>query len=154
MLQQVLENIHNRFIVKPYSGEYSIASSGAVSPVDFLIEGQRFCIFGSVLNYGLYTYHSAGCKNDDDTAGAGFKVEDFDGTICALAVPPSVIALAAEIGAWVAKYGDAVDSPFQSESFGGYSYSKGGRGSGTLAQNLLGWQAVFADRLKTWRKLC
>lgn len=153
MLQQVLEYIHNRFIKEPHSGEYSITGN-VVSPVNFLIEGQRFWIVGSVLNDGVYTYHATGCKNDDNTAAAGFADESFAGTICALAVPPQVIALSAEVGAWVSKYGDAVKSPFNSESFGGYSYSKGSRGTGTVSDNIVDWQDVFSKRLNAWRKLC
>lgn len=153
MLQQVLEYVHNWFIKTPYVGKYSI-SGGVISPLDFLIEGQRFWITGSTLNDGVYTYHANGCTNDDDTSVAGFADEDFTGVICALAVPPAVIALSADISGWVSKYGDVINSPYQSESFGGYSYekqtmSKVGGGSPTMS-----WQQMFATRLNTWRKLC
>lgn len=153
MLQQVLEFIHNRFIKQPYTGEYTI-TGGVISPLDFLIEGQRFWIVGSNLNDGIYTYHAAGCKNDDDNAAVTFLDEEFGGTICALAIPRELIAIAAEISAWVTKYGDAVSSPYTSESFGGYSYSRGTKASGNNAGSGVGWQQVFGDRLNTWRKLC
>ena len=152
MLQQVLEHIHNRFIKTPYVGKYSI-SGGVISPLDFLIEGQRFWITGSVLNDGVYTYHADGCKDDDDVNVAGFADEDFTGVICALAVPPAVIALSADILGWVSKYGDIVNSPYTSESFGGYSYTRAS-GSGTGGNAAAGWQDVFESRLNAWRKIC
>lgn len=152
MLQQVLEYIHNRFIKQPHVGSYSI-SGGVVSPLDFLLEGQRFWIVGSVLNDGVYTYHADGCKDDDDANAAGFADEDFDGVVCALAVPPAVIALSADIKGWEQKYGDIVNSPYQSESFGGYSYTRASGSDATGGGNA-GWQDVFASRLNQWRKLC
>lgn len=154
MLQQVLEYIHNRFIKEVHVEEISI-HDGVVSPADFLKEGQRFWIAGSVLNDGVYTYHADGCTDDDDVNVAGFADEDFTGEICALAVPPAVIALSADILGWVSKYGDIVNSPYQSESFGGYSYekqaiSKVGAGSSPA----MSWQDVFQKRLNAWRKIC
>lgn len=150
MLQQVLEHIHNRFIKRTHIGEYSI-SGGTISPIDFLIDGQRFWIVGSILNDGIYTYHADGCTNDDDTGAAGFADEDFSGEICALAVPASVVALSAEILGWENKYGDIVNSPYTSEAFGGYSYTRTSARNGAGGA---GWQDVFADRLRTWRKTC
>ena len=151
MLQQVLEHIHNRFIRETHVEEISI-HEGMVSPADFLKEGQRFWIVGSVLNDGVYTYHADGCTNDDDDAVAGFSDEDFSGEICALAVPPAVIALSVDILGWVRQYGDIVNSPYTSESFGGYSYTRASA-KGNTGGNA-GWQDVFAGRLNAWRKLC
>ena len=41
-------------------------------------------------------------------------------------------------------------SPYTSESFDGYSYSKGGNSKGGTATS---WQSQFADRLKPYRRL-
>ena len=151
MLQQVLEYIHNYFIKESYSDSFTI-SSGMIS-LPFLQEGQRFWITGSVLNDGVYTYHSAGIKNDDDNALAvGLQDETWAGTICALAVPPAVIALSAEIKAWVVSNGDAVNSPYQSENvIGVYSYTKATGGTG--AGGAVTWQDVFGGQLNRWRKV-
>ena len=50
--------------------------------------------------------------------------EEFTGAVWALGIPKAVIQLADDIDAWRAKY-ESVNSqamsPFQSESFGGYS---------------------------------
>jgi hypothetical protein len=70
-----------------------------------------------------------------------------------MSVPPIVIALSADIDAWREK-NEALDSenmsPYTSESFDGYSYSKGGNSRGGTATS---WQSQFADRLKPYRRL-
>jgi hypothetical protein len=74
--------------------------------------------------------------------------EVFEGAVWAMAVPPTLIALAAEIKA----YNDSdagKASPYTSESFGGYSYTKATDANGAP----IGWQKAFASRLNKWRKL-
>lgn len=153
MLQQVLEHLHNWFIKKPFAGEYTVAS-GVISPLDFLLEGQRFRIIGSVFNDGVYTYHSAGIKNDDDKSAVTFADETFTGTILALAVPKAVIDLSGEIGDWVTKYGDTANGPFISESFADYKYTRMTNSKVNGGDAFMGWQSIFRDRLAQWRKLC
>lgn len=149
MLQQVCEYIHNYFIVAYHTGTFEIAD-GMISLQ--LLDGQRFLIIGSVLNDGMYTYHEDGIKNDDDTEEVGLAPESFTGTICALAVPPAVIALVQEIKAWVDENGEKVNSPLQSESvLGVYSYTKAQGGTG--AGGSITWQDVFGTRLNRWRKV-
>lgn len=149
MLQQICENIHNYFIQHRYEGRYEIAEGMISLP---LLDGQRFLIEGSALNDGLYTYHDAGIKNDDDTEAVGLQAETFTGTISALAVPPAVIALAGEIKAWVAKFGESVNSPYTSENvLGVYGYTKASGGTG--AGGAVSWMDVFKDQLNRWRKV-
>lgn len=148
MLQQICENICNYFEKAGYDGTFEIADGLISLP---LLDGQRFLIRGSALNDGMYTYHDTGIKNDDDTTVAGLRDETFAGRICALAVPPAVIALSGEINAWVAEHGEIVNSPYSSESvLGVYSYTKG---VGTGAGGSVSWKDVFADQLKRWRKV-
>ena len=149
MLQQILENVHNYFIAEVNEGKWVIADGMISLP---LLDGQRFLISGSVLNDGVYTYHSAGISNDDDTEEVGLQDETFTGAISALAVPPAVIALSGEVNAWVDANGGIVSSPYQSESvIGAYSYTKAVGGSG--AGGAVVWQDVFKDRLNRWRKV-
>ena len=109
-------------------------------------------ISGSVFNDGMYTYHADGIKNDDNAEEVGLQDETFAGTICALAVPPAVIALSAEVKAWVDQNGDNVSSPYTSENvIGVYSYTQKTGGSG--AGGAITWQDVFRDRLNRWRKV-
>ena len=152
MLQEVLEYINNYFIKAPNPGTYTLAG-GAISPLPELKEGQRFWIVGSDLNDGVYTYHASGITDSDDILEAGLQDETFAGTICALSVPPAVVALSGEISDWVESYSDTVNSPLQSESFNGYSYSlKTGSSKGGASP--VGWQDIYGKRLERWRKPC
>ena len=139
MLEQVLMNIRNWFPVKGgiHSGTFTIKDGGITLP--FLAEGQYFRICGSVFNDGLHQYPAG-----------DLKTETFDGTVWALAVPQAVIELAAEIEAWQKKNGDASVSPYQSESFGGYQYSKA---TDSASGGAVTWKTAFRSRLNAWRKL-
>lgn len=141
MLEQILDYIHNYFERDIVDGLFTISDGSVV--LDFLQDGQYFRICGSVFNDGVHKYPA----ND-------LTDETFTGQIWAMAVPPAVIALADEITAWIDKYGDAMNSPYQSESFGGYSYSKGsGQNSSNNSSNPADWRVVFGSRLNHWRKI-
>lgn len=155
MLQQVCEYLLNYFVLDEWGGDYEIVN-GAITPAPPLKEGQRFLIKGSALNDGVYTWHAAGITNDDSTEGASLMDETFTGTVCGMGVPPAVIAIAGEITDWQTKYGEAVNSPYSSETvIGVYSYTKGrGSASGAGDTTDITWQKVFASRLKRWKKVC
>ena len=138
MLEQVLMNIRNWFPVKGgiHSGTFTIKDGGITLP--FLAEGQYFRIVGSVFNDGLYQYPAADLTD-----------ETFTGSVWALAVPKAVIDLADEIQKWQEKNGEAASGIYQSESFGGYQYSKQTASDGG---QLTVW-SVFRKRLNQWRKL-
>lgn len=149
MLNQICENICNYFVRDRIEGRFEIQDGMISLP---LLDGQRFLIQGSALNDGMYTYHDTGISNDDDTNAVGLQDESWAGTICALAVPPAVVALSSEIQAWVDANGEAVRSPYTSENvLGVYSYTKATGGTG--AGGTIGWQDAFADKLKRWRKV-
>lgn len=147
MLEQLLTHLHNWFRMRDdvdgkHPGTYTIEGGGITLP--FLQTGQYYRILGSVFNNGLHKYGD----------GTPLRDETFDGTVWALAVPDAVVLLADEIKAWVDRYGEAVNSPFASESFAGYSYSKrSGGSSGEDADAAGGWQTAFRWRLEPWRKL-
>ena len=138
MLEQVLMNIRNWFPVKGgiHSGTFTIKDGGIALP--FLANGQYFRICGSLFNDGLHQYPA-----DDLTD------ETFNGTIWALAIPKAVIDMAVEIEEWQKKNGEAASGIYQSESFGGYQYSKQTASDGG---QLTVW-SVFRKRLNQWRKL-
>lgn len=102
-------------------------------------ENQYFKINGSVFNNEVYKY----------TPDLELVNEKFTGSIWLMAVPKEIIDLSNEIEEWNAKYKDVVSGPYQSESFGGYSYSKA---SGANGGNV-SWQSTFASRLNKWRKI-
>ena len=138
MLEQVLRHLNNWFLVEIHEGTFTVENGSITLP--FLLTNQYFRIVGSVFNDGLHQY-PAGDLMD----------ETFTGSVWALAVPKAVIDLSVEIEAWQEKNGEAVASPYQSESFGGYSYTK--RSAGSESGTLNGWQDAFRGRLNDWRKL-
>ena len=138
MLTELLAEIRNYFEVPNgrHFGKFTI-SGGSIAPLDFLQEGQYFRIVGSVFNDGVYQYPATSLTD-----------EVFEGAVWAMAVPPTLIALAAEIEDFNDNnYGKV--SPYTSESFGGYSYTKATDANGAP----IGWQKAFASRLNKWRKL-
>lgn len=139
MLEQVLMNIRNWFIVDGgiHSGTFTIKDGGITLP--FLADGQYFRICGSVFNDGLHQYPATDLVD-----------EEFSGAIWELAIPPAVVDLADEIGAWQEKNGEASASPYQSESFGGYSYSKA---TDSVSGGAVTWQSAFKKQLSAWRKI-
>lgn len=137
MLEQILDYIHNYFEKDIVSGLFVISDGKPL--VNFLQEGQYFRVCGSVFNNGVHQY------SVDDLVD-----ETFDGQIWAMAVPPAVINLSEEVSEWVDKYSGITNSPYQSESFGGYSYTKSTGGSGGGAYD---WRSVFGSRLNHWRKI-
>ena len=138
MLTELCAELRNYFEVPNgrHFGTFAI-SGGSIAPLDFLQEGQYFRIVGSVFNDGVYQYPAASLTD-----------EVFEGAVWAMGVPPALIALAAEIEAY--KKSDAAKvSPYVSESFGGYSFTKATDSNGAP----LSWQKVFAKRMNQWRKL-
>ena len=138
MLERVLTHIHNWFEVSWIADEWQVVDGCLDLP--FIQDEQYYRIYGSVFNDGLHKYP------DNDLTD-----EKFSGVICGLAIPKQVIEIAEDIAEWQEKNGDQADSPFQSESFGGYSYSKGSEASND--NGLSGWQKAFASKLNPWRKL-
>ncbi len=134
MLEQVLRHLKNWFEVNIFAGSFSI-KNGTLEQSG-LADGQYFRILGSVFNDGVYRYPAQGLTD-----------ESFSGTVWAMAVPKAVVDLAKEIEQWQEKSGDP--SPYNSESFGGYSYSRATNARGTA----VGWEDVFGARLNKWRKI-
>ena len=139
MLEQVLMNIRRWFPVEGgiHSGTFTIKDGGIALP--FLAEGQYFRICGSVFNDGLHQYNVLDLVD-----------ETFTGTIWALAIPKAVIDLSKEIEKWQEKNGESASSPYSSESFGGYSYSKA---TDAETGGAVMWQSAFKQQLSAWRKI-
>ena len=135
-LTNLCAEIRNYFETKKRFGTFTI-SGGSISPSDFLLDGQYFRIVGSVFNDGVHR-HPAHDLTD----------ETFDGAVWAMAVPPAVIDLATEIEEYN-KSDVGKPSPYISENFGGYGYTKATDENGLPA----GWRSVFRSELNKWRKL-
>lgn len=138
MLEEVLRHLWGTMCYKwpvkeLYGGTFEVKEGSIELP--FLLDGQYFRIVGSVFNDGVHQY-PVNTLTD----------ETFNGAIWTLALDPALISLVSEIEEWQKENKKAVESPYQSESFGGYSYTlKDG-------QNI-SWKTAFADRLNRWRKI-
>ena len=142
ILTEVCEYLNNYFWNKKIDGKFTIAE-GSID-VAGLSEGQYFRIIGSTFNDGVHIYPATDLKD-----------EEFRGSIWAMAVPQTVIALASDIKEWQSLYGGATSeamSPFNSESFSGYSYTKSGSCNANSGANST-WQDVFGSRLNKYRRL-
>ena len=139
MLEAVLMHLKNWFVVPcgVHEGSFTIEYSNLELP--FLQDGQYFRICGSVFNDGLHKYGEIDLQD-----------ETFTGTVWALAIPKAVVDLAEEIKAWQDKNGEAAQSPYASESSGGYSSSKA---TDPTTGRAVTWEAAFRSRLNPWRKL-
>lgn len=141
MLTELCQELRNWFDLDRRFGTFTI--SGGALTADFLQTNQYYRIIGSVFNDGVHKY---GDDTDELTD------ETFEGAVWALAIPKAVVNLSNDIDNWQNKYG-AVDSaamsPFNSESFGGYTYSKASGSSGSASD----WRSAFANRLNRWRKI-
>lgn len=151
MLTEICNYIHNYFEIARQTGTFTI-SDGTIDLDDLLRYGQRFRIVGSALNDGIYTYRMNEIYNDDNTELAELSDETFTGAIYAMSIPKDVWQIITDIKTWIEKNQAALDSPYQSESFGGYSYTKAS-GSGPNAGGVLGWQDVFRSKLNAYRKI-
>ena len=147
MLNELCNELNNWFDKDRIFGVFKIVDGELTEMSDVLQDGQYFRIIGSVFNDGVYKHPAVNLED-----------EEFEGAVWVMAVPPSVIALAKEIEDWQNKYGGIYSqamSPFQSESFGGYSYTKkSGSSSNSGANTKLGtWQGAFSAKLNRYRRL-
>lgn len=105
-----------------------------------LENGDFYLIEGSRRNNGIHVYGNQDLRN-----------ECFTGVVTEICVPKELLNLLDEINQWQEKNGEAVASPYQSESFGGYSYTKANTTSGSGES--MSWKTAFGPRLRAWRKL-
>lgn len=152
MLSEVCDFVHNYFEYEIHHGTFSIVNGG-IDLTGLVKNGQRFRILGSALNDGIYTYYDeSALYNDDDDALADLMDETFTGAIVAMAIPKEFLKIVSDITEWQNKNGQIVESPYTSESFGGYSYTKA-TGSGSNAGGVLGWRDIFRARLNAYRRI-
>ena len=147
MLEEVMRYIDNRFDRDEHGRYYGVvegefAIDGGVLEIDGLLDGQYFWLEGSAMNDGLHQWPATDLAD-----------EVFSGRVVFLRVPPSVSALASEIEAWNSANSEVINSPYQSESFGGYSYAKASGGSQGNEPPAAAWQVQFGARLRPFRKL-
>lgn len=148
MIDEVCAHIHNYFDMDEHRkywhrerGTFTI--TGGRLTLDFLQPGQYYRIEGSVFNDGVHQYE-----------GFDLTDEQFEGSVYAMRVKPGFMALLREIEAWQEKNGATVQSPYQSESFGGYSYTLASGSTKSGGTQSAGWELTFGKRLDAYRKIC
>lgn len=139
MLTQICKEINNYFSCEKdrIIGDFKIVDGMLVPPVS-LQPNQYYRIVGSVFNDGVHAYNDF--LYNEDT---------FHGAVWLMKVPQEIVDLAIEIEAWQDKNADVLASPYTSESFGGYSYSKATSSAG----GNYSWKDAFASRLNHYRKI-
>lgn len=137
MLEQIMRSVNNWFAFEVYPGDFTVQNGEIELP--FLQTGQYFRVIGSVFNDGVYQYPASDMTD-----------EVFNGAIWALAIPKAFLDLVGEIESWQEKNGASANSPFSSESFGGYSYSKS---TDPTTGGAVTWETAFRKQLNQWRKI-
>lgn len=140
LIDEICTEIRNYFCedVDKHIGTFTI-NDGVISPSLDLSQTSLIRIVGSRYNDGVHYSNET------------FADETFHGGIWVMSPPQAFLDLYKEIETWQNKYGSADSagmSPYQTESFGGYSYSKP-YGSGELNVT---WQSAFRNRLKIFRR--
>lgn len=150
MLTEICAYLKNYFDYGKFIG-HIIVSDGVpyCDGEEIAIEdGQYFALFRQHFCLGVF-------KKGTDLVGTTKDIER--GAVWLMDISQAVLDLAKEIADWQALYG-AVDgtmlSPYTSESFGNYSYSKRGSGSSDgSGGGSPSWQDTFAARLALYRKI-
>ena len=149
MLNEICAEIKNYFTFEGdiHIGDFAI-SDGVLSPsID--IPTNYIRIVGSHFNDGVHIRGEQGFGLTDEG--------QFHGAVWVMSPPADFLALVTEIEAWQEKNGAADSvamSPFQSESFGGYSYSKGSNyNSASGSSSTPTWQSTYGARLNRFRRI-
>ena len=135
MLYEVLMYLHNLFADAEHSQEDEFTITDGMIVLRDIKVGQYYLIEGSTFNDGVHQYPSDELIN-----------EQFDGVITPLKIPQALLSVVDEIETWQKEYGTL--TPFQSESFADYSYTKA-----TYDGKQITWQDAFKGRLSKWRKI-
>lgn len=141
-LKTICDYIHNYFEKDIVRGEFTITGGSLNTDSINILENQYYMIKGSTFNDGIYKHV---CTDLAD--------ETFKGTIITMAVPKDVINVLERASQWENDNKKTLNSPYQSESFGGYSYSKGTSTRKDGSSGQLTWRDVFGDELKAYRKI-
>lgn len=150
LMTEICAEIKNYFTFENdrHIGNFSIENGMITPQLDIPTDYIR--IVGSHLNDGVH--------HRTNEEGWGLVDEpEFHGAVWIMSPPVHFIGLVEEIESWQEANGKADSvamSPFQSESFGGYSYSKGSGSSGSGgASSIPTWLSQYASRLKIYRRI-
>jgi len=144
MLTEICQYLHNYFDYERHSGDISIVGhevfcNGKQIEIE---NGQYFALFRQRIPLGVFQ------KNE-------LSDKSFTGSVWLMDVPKAIIDANTWAETWKANNmaaGSEANSVFQSESFGGYSYSKGNNSKGKVGASIFD-NAQFAAMLAPYRKL-
>lgn len=146
MLSTICAEIRNYFTYEKdkHLGDFSIVDGQIQPSLSFPTDYIR--IVGSHLNDGVHQVSKMQLKDEGP----------FHGAIWVMSPPQAFLDLAEEITAWMDKNGQPTSeamSPFQSESFGGYSYTKASGSSESGSTKGADWVGAYATRLNAYRRI-
>lgn len=145
MLTEICAYLHNFFDYERHYGDISIIGGllfcdGKEIALD---EGQYFALFRKRNLLGVFKQ------------GDTIPDKTFDGSIWLMDVPKAITDANTWAETWKANNmaaGSDANSVYQSESFGGYSYSKGNNSKGKVGASIFD-NAQFVAMLAPYRKL-
>lgn len=136
MLTEICADIKNYFTYEEdkYYGTFTIKNGTIAPPLNYITD--YIAIFGSHKNNGVHLI------SDYD-----LEDETFNGSIWLMSPPKDFLDLVESIKEWQTKNADIIQSPYTSESFGGYSYTK------AADLNTKGYASVFGSSLNRYRRI-
>lgn len=144
MLTEICQYLHNYFDYERHNGDITVNGGVITCNGDAIAleEGQYFALFRGRIPLGVF--------NAEDGLD-----KTFNGSVWLMDVPKAILDADTWAKSWMEKNGSAnsdANSAFQSESFGGYSYSKGNNTTGKAGASIFD-TAQFAQMLAPYRKL-
>lgn len=141
MLTEICANLKNYFDYERHIGKIEIADGVITCNGERIETGQHFALFRDNFALGVYK------------AGDALPDKTFDGAVWLMDIPQAVLAADTWAEEWNAKNGTAAaNGPFQSESFGGYSYTKGSSTTGGVGSGVFD-QAQMKAMLAPYKKI-
>lgn len=140
ILTQICGELNNWFTDRNAGAAYGTYEiKNGTLPLDHITEGQCVRIVGSIFNDGVHMYPFYDLQD-----------ETFTGAVMPMRIPPEVMQIAAEVQRIEAEGGNTSVSPYTSESFGGYSYTRATDSNGVPLSDM---SLLVNQRLEKWRKM-
>lgn len=140
-MEEILNYINNYFYKFGVIGTFRIIDNKIYLQGNYY-KNQYIYIKGSVLNDGIYQVKEI---VDGELVFDGLDDEKFDGAIYSLQVPKKLMEKVTEIIEFKTKN---KPSGMQSESFGGYSYTRA-----SVNGKPMTWKDIYNDDLSPYRKI-
>lgn len=140
-IKEICDYLRNYFLDDIYEQTFEVVNNTINLDKISIQEGQFFLIEGSVFNDGIYQYPCATLQDEVIKYGA----------IATLRIPSDIIQIARDSIKWEEENAKTLNSPLQSESFGGYSYTKASSQISSTGQ--FTWKDAFIDKLRSYKKL-